>query len=102
MTIEYLLGVRPYGVGAAPAILACLVVFPAALVLAATYWPRGRGPTWGELLGPIGDLHRPAWAAPHYHFGWPVRRNVDRVYGLLVTKANEVVLIEHDRHDRQP
>jgi hypothetical protein len=99
MMSEYLyISVR----GAAPLVLACLVVFPVALVLAASSQRRGPGPTWRELLGPLVGLRRPEWGAASYDFGWPVHRGADRLYALLTTELDEVVLVRHDRHDHPP
>lgn len=84
----------------APLVLAAVVVLPIALVLAETA-PRGGGRTWAELLGALRGRSRPAWGATH-RFGWPVRRTVDRLYGLLLTETGEAVLVRHDRQDRRP
>src|SRR5215831_1010144 len=102
MNIELIVTGVPSGRGAAPIILAAIVLLPIAVVLAASAQRRGRGPTWSKLLAPLGRWTWPAWAAARYGFGWPVRRSIDRLYGLLVTESGDVILVRHDRHDQRP
>ena len=83
-------------------VLACCIALPIALVCGASSTWGDRGPTWGELLGPLRLLQWPEWAAARYEFKWPVHRGIDRVYGLLVTETNEVVLVRHHRRDQHP
>jgi hypothetical protein len=102
MDIELIVtGVRS-GRGAAPIILTAIVLLPIALALAASTQRRGRGPTWSELLAPLGRWTWPAWGAARHGFGWPVRRSIDKLYGLLVTESGDVILVRHDRHDQRP